>query len=77
MVKKVVNEWDPIGVLPYAPDDEYEFEIAKIVALLNKVDTVEALSDGIGMIFTKALDWNFTKEECLPIAKQIWRVVKR
>lgn len=73
VVKQVVNAWDPIGVLPDAPDDEYEFEIGKIVALLNKVGTVDALSDGIGMIFTKALDRNFSKKDCLPIAKEIWR----
>ncbi|UOQ46833.1 DUF1871 family protein [Gracilibacillus caseinilyticus] len=71
VVKKVINEWDPIGVLPYAPDDEYKFEVAKVVTLLSKVENVEELSDGLAKIFKKALEWNFTKEECLPIAKKI------
>ncbi|MFN7253241.1 MAG: hypothetical protein ACK4M9_21075 [Anaerobacillus sp.] len=30
IVKKIVNDWDPIGLLPSAPDDEYEFEVTRI-----------------------------------------------
>jgi hypothetical protein len=76
VVKKIVNDWDPIGLLPSAPDDEYEFEVAKIVSLLNKVDSVEYLSDGIATIFTKAFDRIFTNEDCLPVAQKIWRDTK-
>jgi hypothetical protein len=77
LVKKIVNAWDPIGLLPSAPDDEYEMEIGRIVALLNKVDSVYTLAEGIGRIFTKAFDWSFTKEECLPIAQKIWDEYKK
>jgi hypothetical protein len=34
VVKKIVNEWNPVGLLPSAPEDEYELEIARIVALV-------------------------------------------
>ncbi|QVY62589.1 DUF1871 family protein [Cytobacillus gottheilii] len=71
LVKKTINEWDPIGVLPDAPDDEYEFEVAQIVTLLNKADTEEALSEGLAEIFNKALGCHYTVEECLPIARKI------
>ncbi|WP_227938175.1 DUF1871 family protein [Alkalihalobacillus deserti] len=72
IIKKIVNDWDPIGLLPSAPDDEYEFEVAKIVTLLNKADSVESLADGIATIFTKSFDWSLTKEDCLPVAQKIW-----
>ncbi|MEW9111547.1 MAG: DUF1871 family protein [Cytobacillus gottheilii] len=71
LVKKTINEWDPIGVLPDAPDDEYEFEVALIMTLLSKADTEEALSEGIAEIFSKSLGGHYTKEECLPIAREI------
>jgi hypothetical protein len=77
LVKKIVNDLDPIGLLPSAPDDEYEMEIGRIVALLSRVDSVDALAEGIGVIFTKAFDWSFTKEECLSIAQKIWEDVKK
>lgn len=28
-VKDVINKWDPIGLMHYAPDDEYRNEINK------------------------------------------------
>ncbi len=77
IVKKIVNEWDPVGLLPSAPDDEYEFEIARIVSLLSNVDTVNTLSDGIAQIFTKAFGWSFSEEECLPVSRKIWAETKQ
>ncbi|MFJ7729317.1 DUF1871 family protein [Neobacillus sp. NPDC097160] len=77
LVKKSVNYWDPIGLLPSAPDDEYDMEIGRIVALLGKVDSINTLAEGIDEIFTKAFDWSFTKEECLPIAQKIWEDVRK
>jgi hypothetical protein len=72
MVKKIINECDPIGLLPSAPDDEYEMEIGKIVPLLNKIGSENALTEEISKIFNKAFGWDFTNEKCLSIAKKIW-----
>lgn len=30
LVKKIIEEWDPIDVFPYAPEDEYEEEVKQI-----------------------------------------------
>jgi len=77
IVKEIVNDWDPVGLLHSAPEDEYEIEITRIVSLLNKVDSVYTLSDGLGKVFTKAFDCSFPKEECLPIAQKIWKETKK
>ncbi|MCA1063733.1 DUF1871 family protein [Rossellomorea sp. AcN35-11] len=77
IVKKIINDWDPVGLLPSAPEDEYEIEIARIVSLLYKADSVITLADGIGQIFTKAFDWSFTEEEYLPVAQKIWAETKK
>ncbi len=29
-VKKIIDEWDPIDLFPYVPEDEYEVEIRLI-----------------------------------------------
>ncbi|MTH55012.1 DUF1871 family protein [Bacillus mangrovi] len=75
-IKKIVNEWDPMELLPSAPDDEYEYEIGRIVSLVSKVDSINSLADGISHIFTKAFSENFTKEKCLPVARKIWEQIK-
>lgn len=47
VINKIVNDWDPIGKLPSATDDKYEFEVAKIVPLLNKVVSATLLFLGL------------------------------
>lgn len=29
IVKEIIDKWDPIDLLPFAPSDEYEAEIKK------------------------------------------------
>lgn len=31
IIKEVIDNWDPINLLPHAPDDEYDPEIKAIV----------------------------------------------
>jgi hypothetical protein len=42
IVEKIVNEWDPVDVLAFdCPDDEYEFEILRIVSATLSVNNAE------------------------------------
>ena len=41
IVEKIINDWDPVGLLPSAPEDEYELEIARIFSLLSKAASVK------------------------------------
>ena len=34
-VRNIINEWDPIGLFPYAPKDEYDAEIMAIEEILE------------------------------------------
>ena len=39
IVTTIINNWDPIDLLPYAPQDEYHVEIdliVKLMALIRK-----------------------------------------
>ncbi len=73
---QIINEWDPIGIISFTPENEYQFEIKKIEDVLltcNKND-VEFLAKEIKKIFTESFGENiFTKQlaECEDIAKKI------
>ena len=78
LVKVIVNNWDPMGLLAStAPDDEYEMEIGSIITLINKVDSVTDLAEGIAIIFTEAFDCRFSETECLSNAQRIWDELKK
>lgn len=77
-VKEIIDEWDPINLLPHAPDDEYEAEIKDIVKQINLVHSSEELSIVIHNVFS---NWfgkdslesiHYTISECQPIAEKIW-----
>jgi len=77
-VKKVIDEWDPIEVFPYAPDDEYETEVKLICDAIKKIDfnndMESQLAREIQNIFKKQLDseiFDFNYEKCLSIAQKI------
>ena len=71
-VKKIIDDWDPIGLLSHAPNDEYQFEIEEIQQLLKKVDDSVELSEGIFCIFNKSFGKDVflkNREECERIAR--------
>ena len=70
-VKKTIDEWDPIGLLPHAPNDEYQAEIEEIQQLLETVNDSGELSKGIFFIFEKAFGKNVffkSQNDCERIA---------
>lgn len=72
----IINEWDPVKLISFSPQDEYLFEIKKIQEILltcDKDDT-EFLANEIFKIFTNSFGSNvFTSkfDECVNIAKKI------
>ncbi len=78
-IEAIVNQWDPIGLFPGAPKDEYEVEIDSITRLVDRSPNVEHLAEGIKKIFTHQFgDDVFTRNysECFDVAKKIWKYNK-
>ena len=74
LVKRIINEWDPIDLLSHAPKDEYLSEIVEIQNLLKKTDNLGELADGIWKIFVNSFSeeiFNKNKEECIHIARAL------
>ncbi len=75
-VTKIVNEWDPMGLLPFAPKDEYEYEIMQIKELLKTHThlTSKELAYKIYDIFVSSfedIDCKLSVEECKRIAEKL------
>ena len=75
-VREIINDWDPIGVFPMAPDDEYEDEIKKIHEyILDNTDVgKKELATFISNTFIELFGIDsFTASDidCLSVAEQI------
>lgn len=73
-VKKIIDEWDPIGLFPGAPDDEYWTEIEEIEQLVSATDDLDELAEGIYAVFVKEFGddvFKRRKSECKRIAQVI------
>lgn len=79
MLKKImgiVNEWDPIGFFPLAPEDEYVEEVKTIHDYMryNQNLKLDILAGKINEIFLEAFGadvYNGNIEQCMSVAKQI------
>lgn len=73
IVKKEIDKWDPIDLLAYSPQDEYDFESKEISLKLqfdvkqNGIIIFEVFSNAFGDTFTKSVD------ECISVAEKIMK----
>lgn len=74
-IVEIVNQWDPIGLFPLCPRDEYFPEIEKIQNVMHTIISKEVLGKEIFQIFSSAFNESFTKseQECILIADKIIR----
>ncbi len=75
-IRFIINEWDPLEILPYAPDDEYDSEVIEIFEFLrkNKNVSVICLGNQIYAIFLRTLGedvFNKSLKECVEVAQRI------
>lgn len=74
LLKEHIDRWDPIGLFPGCPDDEYSMEIDEIFSVANRQGiTADELGKTIYTVFKNSFDSTFskTKKECINIAKKI------
>ena len=73
IIKKEIDKWDPINLLPHAPSDEYDIESREILSKFQ----YDIEQNGMVMyeVFSKAFGTTFTKNvnECINISKKIMK----
>lgn len=77
IVKKHIDRWDPIDLLTFSSENEYDREIREIVTNLN--EDARSVGKLIFDVFTKASEENtFCKslEECKMIAEDILKEIQ-
>lgn len=76
IVKKHIDEWDPIGLLDLGvPDNEYDIEVMMIVEKLSAVFNVTQSAEVIQLVFNEMFydgEENFSVEDCEEVATYIW-----
>lgn len=76
IIKKEIDKWDPIGLLDYAPADEYDIESREIMLrFCHDQHDIEQNGMIIYEVFSEAFGTSFTKSitECISIAKSIMK----
>lgn len=78
-ITKIINDWDPIGVFPMAPKDEYVNEIKKIYEYVysNQNLQTRTLAEAINKIFVETFGadvYDENLEQCILVAEKILRV---
>lgn len=76
-MKQVIDEWNPYGLLPAAPDDEFEREIEKIADSLIHSNTVDELALNIQNVFSTSFGEPFKYNNCLNVASKIWTLYRK
>ena len=74
IVKKIIDKWDPYGLLEiHCPKDEYNCESKKIAEKINIENSIYEIAEIISKIFTNAFNEPeiFSIENCMKIAEQI------
>lgn len=76
VVKKIIDEWDPIGLMdPDWYEDEYDPEIKDIVALLPEVKSIDELALCIRQVFIKWFGIFIPIKTCYTAAIKIWGAI--
>ena len=70
-IEKIINDWDPYSVFPFAPKDEYKDEISKIKNYTKGNQSLDDLTKYLGQIFDVDIIFVEEKKEFSKIAKKI------
>ena len=75
-IEEIINEWDPVGLLSYGPEDDYSIEAEKIVDRISSAENTEVntIAEILSDVFITAFgDDVFMRsiDDCIPVAEKI------
>ena len=54
-IKTIIDKWDPINLLAYAPEDEYDLECKEIYNLISNNMSIEFIAKTIFSVFSQSI----------------------
>jgi hypothetical protein len=76
-VRDVIHRWDPYGLLGHAPADEWDNEIASIVAHIPHIKSEGDATQVISEVFSRAFQPDgFMPSDCSDVGRQLFSAVK-
>jgi hypothetical protein len=76
IVKKAIDEFNPYGLLPEAPNDEFDSESREIAGKINVNSTVEEIAKIISKVFSRAFNEKFDIKDCMSTAEKVYKSMK-
>lgn len=70
-IKQAIDEWNPMGLLPMAPPDEYDIESKALSEVFQPSMSTQELAETIAGIFTHYFDEPFSSRQCEGAARRI------
>ena len=72
-IREIINSWDPLKIMDISFNNEYSYEIEKIIKELLKNTTIQNLSEEINKIFKNSYNelYKIKKNGEIEIAKEI------
>lgn len=70
-IDDIIKEWDPYSLYPYAPQDEYNYEIKQIKSFIKYDKNIDNLAKFLESIFDVEVIYDENKKNFLEIAKEL------
>lgn len=75
-VKKCIDEWNPYGLLPDAPENEFDGESEMIAEEIYDGISIKELAGVISEVFSMEFEPDyFQEEQCMDIAETIYNEI--
>lgn len=69
VVKREIDKWNPYGLLPDAPRDEFNGESESVARLIRYDSSLETVAKAVSKVFSDAFEAEyFTVEKCMDVA---------
>ncbi len=71
-VKREIDKWNPYGLLPEAPHDEFDPESGMVARMIRYNYSVEKIARAVSKVFSEAFEPQyFTVDSCMDVAAKI------
>lgn len=77
VVREAINAWDPYGLIAGgSPLDEWESEVARIVARIPRIRSPADAAHVVSRIFSSSVEREgFSPEACTPVGSQLYEAL--